>query len=179
MDLSGLLRVVSILMGKTVLVSKITADTLPFCSLVWSEIPPSAIVSTISVSSLISQSNTTPSMSKLLRLGVLMHTKASPTTLLEKLKDVDVKMTPKIAAAIGDLVILLGLSANSTFEQLSFLTAQICSGFAVKIEYKDNSQHRHLAACFGHSFSRRENIPLNLRDMEKVHLAFLVAMIIA
>ena len=121
--------------------------------------------------------NIEPSMSRLVRLGILMQA-STPKTLVEKLNQANVTMTPNVAAAMGDLMVFLGLTSASSFDQLSHMVCEIASGFVVRIEHKNASQYQHIAACFGHSFNRG-TAPLDPRDLAKLHIAFLVGISLA
>ena len=69
---------------------------------------------------------------------------------------------------------LLGLTHDSSSDQIASLVTNLITELVIAVHCKTPREFRRIAASFGHSFNRASITPLDIRDLEKLHMAFLV-----
>ncbi|KAM0716584.1 hypothetical protein Q7P37_008029 [Cladosporium fusiforme] len=137
--------------------------------LVWYQIPATAVIKTFSLADITTFANSSRSLKQVLRLDQLAAVKSSATEIIKSFKEHDIKVTGRVANAIGKVVLFLGLDHTSLREGLARAVFEIAQGWALKSdrethEYKEN---------FVQAFTQNNGGIMPIADHMKLTHAFL------
>lgn len=118
--------------------------------LVWNEIPEAAMVRTFSMAELAEFADRSKTRSKLLRLNQIDASKSSAPDIIKCLKQANITISDRVAKAMAEIVMFLGLDHTSSRETLSRAVFEIAQGWVLQA----NGETQEHADEFVHQFCR-------------------------
>jgi hypothetical protein len=85
---------------------------------------------------------------RLLRLDQLAMVQTSATEIIKAFKENAIKIGGRVAAAIAELVIFLGLDHTSSRDMLSRAVHEIAQGWVLKVDGRSQEQAKHFIGVF-------------------------------
>jgi hypothetical protein len=85
---------------------------------------------------------------RVLRLDQLAVVQTSATEIVKAFKENDVRIGGRVAAAIAELVIFLGLDRTSSRDTLSRAVHEIAQGWVLKPDGRSQEQAKHFIGVF-------------------------------
>jgi hypothetical protein len=116
--------------------------------LIWDKIPECAMVKTFSMKDIIAFADGHKIVKRVLRLDQLAVAKTSATEIIKAFKAGDVKIGGRVAAAIAELVIFLGLDHTSSRDTLSRAVHEIAQGWVLKADGGSQAKAKHFVGVF-------------------------------
>ena len=138
--------------------------------LVWNEIPPSAMITTVSRKDFFAFVNGNKEAKRLLRLKTI-KLPGKLAMISRILKRDCIKITDSIAVAIAELVMFFGLDHTSCADKLSCFVYEIAQGWELAPDGVTQSSWQTKAQWFTHTICRQSDEPVNFIEQSRIYHA--------